>query len=116
MFTLMIHLGLVYGPFWAEQLIQWTACIWSQTHLIPRLPVPHFLSPWTYDPHKIDPPGQTVPIKFGPQGQMVPKNLVPLHWTNGPKKFGPPGQMVPNQFGPHISGSPQPVPCTKGIL
>ena len=41
--------------------------IWSRTHLIPGLPVPHFLSPWTNDPHKIDTPGQ-----------MVPKNLVPV--------------------------------------
>ena len=56
--------------------------IWSRIHLIPGHPVPHFLSPWTNDPHKIDPPGQTVPIKFGPHGQMVPQNLDP--WTNGP--------------------------------
>ena len=63
-----------------------------------------------------------VPIKFGPHGQMVPKNLVPLDkwspkiwspWTNGPQEFGPPGQVVPNQFGPRISGSPQPVPLDE---
>ena len=60
--------------------------IWSRTHLNPGLPVPDFLSPWTNDPHKIDPPGQTVPIKFGPHGQMVPN------------QFGPPGQMVPRIF------------------
>ena len=96
--------------------------IWSRTHLISGLPVPHFLSSWTNNPHKIDPPGQTVPIKFGPHGQMVPKNLVPLDkwspriwspWTNGPQEFGPPGQMVPNQFGSHLSGSPQPVPLDE---
>ena len=50
----------------------------AATHLIPTLPVPEFLSPWTNDPHKIDPPGQTVPIKFGPHGQMVPKNSVSM--------------------------------------
>ena len=59
-------------------------------HLIPRLPVPNFLSPWTNDPHKIYPTGQMVP------------NL-----------FCPPGQMEPNQFSPCISGSPQPVPLNK---
>ena len=52
--------------------------IWSQTHLIPGLPVPDTLSPWTNNPHKIDPPRQMVPNKFGPYGQMVPKNLAPL--------------------------------------
>ena len=67
----------------------WLQLIWSQTHLIPGLPVPHFLSPRTNGPQKFgphgqmvpnqfDPPGQTVSIKFGPPGQMVPKNLVPL--------------------------------------
>ena len=64
--------------------------IWSKTHLIPGLPVPLFLSPWTNDPHKIYPTGQMVP------------NL-----------FCPPGQMEPNQFSPCISGSPQPVPLNK---
>ena len=49
----------------------------------PQLPVPHFLSPWTNNPHKIDPPGQMVPIRFGPRGQMVP---------NSPTAC-PPGQM-----------------------
>ena len=53
-------------------------CIWWRTHLIPGLPVPHFLSPWTNNPHKIDPHGQLVSIKFGPHEQMVPQNLVPL--------------------------------------
>ena len=52
--------------------------IWSRTHLIPGLPVPHFLSPWTNGPKK-----------FGPQGQMVPN------------QFGPPGQTVPIKVGPH---------------
>ena len=60
--------------------------IWSRNHLIPGLLVPHFLSPRRNDPNKIDPPGPTVSIKFGP-----------------------PGQMVPNQFGSHISGSLQSV-------
>ena len=50
----------------------------NSTHLIPGLLVPHFLSPWTNDLHKFDPPGQTVPIKFGAHEQMVPQNLVPL--------------------------------------
>ena len=72
--------------------------IWSRTPLIPGLPVPHFLSPWTNDPHKIDPPGQTVPIKFSPQ------------------KFGPQDKWSANQFGPHISGSPQSVPWTIKIF
>ena len=61
--------------------------IWFQTHLILGLPILHSLSPWTNNPHEIDPPGQTVPIKFVPYGQMVP-----------------------NQFGPRISRSPQPFP------
>jgi hypothetical protein len=52
--------------------VPWLQHIWSQTHLIPGLLAPHFLSPLTNDPHKIDPPGQTVPIKFGPHGQTVP--------------------------------------------
>ena len=69
--------------------------IWSQTHLIPGLPVANLLSPWTNNPHLID-----------PFRQMVP-------WKNGPQNFGPPRQMVPNQFGPHISGSPQTVPLDK---
>ena len=43
-------------------------------------------------PHKNDPAGQTIPIKFGP------------------KKFGPTGQMIATQFGPCIFESPQPVP------
>ena len=64
--------------------------IWSRTHLIPGLPVPDFLSPWTNGPQQIWSP-----------------------WKNGPPKFGPPGQMVPNQFGPCISGSLQPVPLDK---
>ena len=54
-------------------------------------------------PNQFGPPGQTVLIKFGPQGQMIPTNLVPLA----------PGQMVPNQFGPHISKSSQLVPLDK---
>ena len=69
--------------------------IWSQTYLIPGLPVPNFLSPWTNNPHLID-----------PSRQMVP-------WKNGPQNYGPPRQMVPNQFGPSISGSPQTVPLGK---
>ena len=60
----------------------------NSTHLIPGLLVPHFLSPWTNDLHKFDPPGQTVPIKFGAHEQMVPQ------------KFGSLGQIVSNQFGP----------------
>ena len=48
-----------------------------RTHLIPGLPVPQFLSPWTNDPDKIDPPAQMAPIKFSPHGQMVPKYLGP---------------------------------------
>ena len=50
----------------------------AATHLIPRLPVPHFLSSWTNDPHKIGPHGQMDPNKFGPHRQMVPQNVVPL--------------------------------------
>ena len=50
----------------------WLRRNWSQTHLFPR-----FRFPWTKDSHSIDPPGQMVPIKFGPHGQMVPKTLVP---------------------------------------
>ena len=65
--------------------------IWSKTHLIPGLPVPLFLSPWTNDPHKIGPPGQ----------KMVPN------------KFGPHEQMVLYQFGPRTSESPQPIPLDK---
>ena len=59
------------GP--VEQRLQ---CIWSRTHLIPGLLVPDFLSPWTNDPHEIDPPGQMAPNKFS-HGQMVLKHLVP---------------------------------------
>jgi hypothetical protein len=49
------------------------------THLVPN-PFGHWtsgsplsvsLDAWTNDPHKIGPPGQTVPIKFDPHGQMV---------------------------------------------
>ena len=46
--------------------------ILSRSHLIPRLPVPHFLSPWTNDPHKINPHGEKVPIKFGPMDKLSP--------------------------------------------
>ena len=67
--------------------------------MIPGLPIPHFLSPWTNEPHKIDPPGQMVPIKLDPHGQLVsnylvPNYLIPLDkwssiiwspWTNGPQ-------------------------------
>ena len=74
--------------------------IWSRTHLIPGLPVPHFLSPWTNNPHKIDPHGQLVSIKFGPMNKWSPKI-----WS--------PGQIVPNQFGLHISRSPQAVTLDK---
>ena len=53
-------------------------------HLIPRLPVPNFLSPWTNDPHKIDPqqirsPWTNGPRKFGPLEKWSPTNLVPLY-------------------------------------
>ena len=56
-------------------------CIWSQTHLIPGLPVPHFLSTWTNGPQQIWSP-----------------------WTNGPQKFSPHGQTVPKQFSRRTSG------------
>ena len=79
----------------------WLRLIWSRTHLIPGLPVPHFLSPWTNGPQKFGPHGQMVPNQFGPPGQTVPI------------KFGPHGQMVPNQFGPHTSKSSQLVPLDK---
>ena len=79
--------------------------IWAATHLVLNP-----FDPWTSGPplpvplDKIDPPGQTVPIKFSPHEKMVPKYLVPLE------------QMVPNQFGPPISGSPQSVPLDKRII
>ena len=78
--------------------------IWSRIHLIPGLPVPHFLSPWTNGPQKFGshglmvpnqfgPPGQTVPIQFGPQGQTVLKNLVPLDkWS--PTNLVPEFQII----------------------
>ena len=79
--------------------------IWSRTHLIPGLPIPHFLSPWINDPLKIDPPGQTVPIKFGPSGQMVPKNLVPLDKWSLEYSVCPGGQAVGIQkYGDQIIG------------
>ena len=79
--------------------------IFALMHLVPnpfdpRTSRPHFLSPWTNDTHKIDPPGQ------GPHQIRSPL-------TNGPQKFGPPGQMVPKQFGHHIYGNPQPYPLNK---
>ena len=55
----------------------------AATHLVPnpfdpRTSSPPLPVPWTNDPDKVDPPpGQMVPIKFGPHGQMVPKYLVP---------------------------------------
>ena len=45
------------GGLWAFLAGKRLRRIWSQTRLIPGLPVLHFLSPWTNDPHKIDPPG-----------------------------------------------------------
>ena len=42
--------------------------IWSQTHLVPGLLVPHFLSPWINGPQKFGPHGQMVPNQFGPPG------------------------------------------------
>ena len=72
--------------------------IWSQTHLIPQLPVPDTLSPWTNDPNKIDPPGQMVSNKFGPHGQMIPKTLVPMDkWspTNSVSIFPDPYSLSP---------------------
>ena len=66
----------------------------AATHWVPNPFDPHFLSPWTNDPHKIDHPGQTVPIKFGPHGQMVRENLVPLDkWS--------PTNLVPIFPDPH---------------
>ena len=44
----------------------------------PRIPGPRLPVPWTKDPHKSDRPGQIVPNKFGPQGQMVPRSLIPM--------------------------------------
>ena len=71
--------------------------IWSRTHLIPGLPVPHFLSPWTNNPHKIDPPGQTVPIKLvedhlfrgiiGDHMHLGPNVSQPFCWTSKEKKM-----------------------------
>ena len=93
--------------------------IWSRTHLIPGLPVPYFLSPWTNNPHKIDPLGQTSNFRLRliwSRTHLVPGLLVPHFlspWTNNPHKIDPPGQMVHNQFGPCISGSPQPVTLDK---
>ena len=84
--------------------LKWLQLIWSRTHLIPGLQVPHFLSLWTNGPQKFGPHGQMVPNQFGPPGQTVPI------------KFGPPGQMVPNQFGPHISKSSQLVPLDKQYI
>ena len=69
-------------------------CNWSRAHLIPGLPVPHFLSPWTNGPPKFGPHGQMVPKQFGPPGQTVPN------------KFGPPGQMVPKNLVPLDKWSP----------
>ena len=90
--------------------------IWSRTHLIPGLPVPHFLSPWTNGPQKFGPHGQMVPNQFGPPGKMVPRifclsrgqavmiesmgtKLVGDHLSRGTKFFGTICPEQPNFFG-----------------
>ena len=55
----------------------WLWRIWSRIRLIPVLRVPHFLSPWKNDPHKIDSPGQTVPKNLVPLDKWSPTNLGP---------------------------------------
>merc|ERR1719278_1814344 len=69
--------------------------IWSRTHLIPGLPVPHVLSPWANGPQKFGPHGQMVPNQFGPPAKTVPN------------QFGPPGKTVPMKFGPMDKWSPK---------
>ena len=101
--------------------------IWSRTHLVPGLPVPHFQSPCTKGPQLFGPSGQMVPIQLGPPGQTVPPKLVPLDkrspsksvpmdkwspenwspWTNGPQKIGPHGQTVPQKLVPLDKRSPK---------
>ena len=71
-----------------------------QTHLIPGLPVPLFLSLWTNDLQQIDPLDKRSPSNSVPMDKWSPK-LWSL-WTNGP-----------NQFGPCTSRSPQLVPLDK---
>ena len=78
--------------------------IWSRTHLIPGLLVPHFLSPWTCGPQKFGPPGQMVPKQFGLPGQTVPN------------RFGPPEQMVPQNFVPIFPNHHSLSPWTNRIL
>ena len=65
--------------------------IQAVTHLVPNA-----YGPWTFGPQLIGISGQTVPNKFSPHGQMVPKNWVPMDkwsqpiwspWTNGPQNI-----------------------------
>ena len=47
-----LHIGVqivkFYSLFWKIDFNR-PRLIWSRTHWIPRIPVPHFLSPWTND-------------------------------------------------------------------
>ena len=67
--------------------------IWSQTHLIPGLRIPNFLSPWTNNPLKIDPPGQRVLME-----KWSPKVWSP--WTNGPQPIWSPHFRIPTACPP----------------
>ena len=74
---------------WAEKTKQFRSLwlglrrIWSRTHLIPGLPVLHFLSPWTNDPHKIDPLDKRSLSNLVPMDNWSPIMWSP--WKNGPQ-------------------------------
>jgi len=91
----------MYGYFYSYCVkIRQGLLILEVTHLVPNPFHPHFLSLWTNDPHKIDPPGKRSPSNLVPQDKWSSKIWSP--WSNGPQKIGP-----------CILGSPQPVPLDK---
>ena len=76
------------------------------THLVPnpfdpQTSSPPLSVPWTNVSNEFDLPGQTVPLKFGPHGQMVPQSLVHMEkWfqTNLVPVFLDPHCLSPEQM------------------
>ena len=75
---ILYPLKTAFGPNSISTTVWRLRHIWSLTYLIPGLLVPHFLSPWTNGPHKIDPLDKRSPSNLALMDKWSPTNLVPL--------------------------------------